>query len=214
MAGPAPKHPSVRNRRNKTGGFRQLPAVPAAEAPAWPLLPDAAHAAEREALRDRVSSAQQAVALAGERAGKGSTSTERSRLHRARKALERDQIALAMIEIQFEQAADAEAAIWADLWEAPQAAIWAENSASVREVALYARWMVRAEQGDAKAAAEARQLSDRLGINPAALLKLRAEIENVDAVEDRGRRRRARTTEDQKPAGGGSTDPRTGLFAV
>ena len=80
-------------------------------------------------------------------------------------------------------------------------------------MALYARWMVRAEQGDTKAAAEARQLSDRLGINPAALLKLRAEIENVDAVEDRGRRRRARTTEGQGKAEGG-TDPRAGLFAV
>ena len=55
-----------------------------------------------------------------------------------------------------------------------------------------------------------------LGINPAALLKLRAEIEHVDGLEDRGRRRRERATapkdDEPKPDAGG--DPRGGLFVV
>lgn len=197
------KHPSVRNRRNKTQGLRQLAAVPGATAPAWPLAGDAVLVAQVEALRDAVARGQAAAAA----------ETDRRKRYRLARALERDQLALSVAEIQAEQAGDAEAAIWAELWKAPQAAIWAENSATTREVALYCRWMVKAEQGDTKAAGEARALSNVLGINPAALLRLRAEIENVDAVEDRGRRRRERTAPD-KPATDGKADPRSGLFAV
>ncbi|WP_074848216.1 hypothetical protein [Gordonia westfalica] len=53
--------------------------------------------------------------------------------------------------------------------------IW-EESHTHREVAQYVRWKVRAEQGDLKAAAEARQLSDRLGLNPLALMRLRPRL--------------------------------------
>ena len=197
------KHPSVRNRRNKTPGLRQLKPVPDAKAPAWPLADDAALAARIDFLGDAVAKAQAAA----------SAETDRRKRYRLNRALERDQVALSLAEIQAEQAADAERAIWSDLWAAPQAALWAENPATVREVALYCRWMTKAEQGDTKAAAEARQLSNLLGINPAALLKLRAEVENVDAVEDRGRRRRERATT-TKPEASGASDPRAGLFAV
>lgn len=210
MPGPAPKHPSTRARRNKaTAGFRTLSAVPDAEVPRWPLSPDMTQAATVEQLRDRIATTQQDLAA----------EDDRRRRYRLDKQLERDQIALGILELQVSQAADLEAAMWAELWGAPQAAIWAENPATVREVALYVRWMIRAEQGDTKAASEARQLSDRLGVNPAALLRLRAEIENLDSLEDRGRRRRERNQPQPEPDAGqgvdeGPADPRGGLFAV
>lgn len=214
MSGPAPKHPSTRARRNKANaGFRTLAAVPSAGVPAWPLSADVTQAATIEQLRDRVATLQQDHA----------ETEDRRKRYRLDKQIAETQIALGVLELQVQQAADLEAGLWADMWRAPQAAIWAENSATVRELALYCRWMIRAEQGDTKAAAEARQLSDRLGINPAALLKLRAEIENVDAAEDRGRRRRERASSvpegDQAGASGAegdgpAEDPRRGLFAV
>ena len=220
MSGPIGKHPSLRSRRSRAAGFRTLPSTPGGSAPPWPLAEDARRAAELEALRDKVAAGQRAVA---EASGPGLNATERSRLARARRAVERDQLALGVLQAQIAQHADAEAAFWADLWQAPQAAIWRENPASVRELAHYVRWMLKAADGDAKASAEARQLSDRLGINPAALLRLRAEVENVDAAEDRGRRRRERASSvpegDQAGASGAegdgpAEDPRRGLFAV
>ena len=141
---------------------------------------------------------------------------DRRRAFRLRRELEQTEIAVGILSLQIEETAEAEKAIWADLWErAPQAAIWAENPATIREVALYVRWMARAEQGDKVAASEARQLSNALGINPAALLKLRAEIEHVDGLEDRGRRReRATAPKDDEPKPDAGGDPRGGLFVV
>lgn len=204
MPGPVGKHPSARARRNRqNSGYRSLSPVPAVEAPAWPLAPDATMDATREQLRDSIASTQQAL----------TDEEDRRKRYRLNKKLEQAQIALAILEVQIAQAADNEAAMWAELWRSAQAAIWAENTATVRELGLYVRWMIRAEQGDTKAASEARLLSDRLGINPAALLRLRAEIENVDAIEDRGRRRRERAV--PKPADDApGDDPRGGLFAV
>lgn len=217
MPGPIGKHPSLRSRRSRAAGFRTLKPVADVVAPAWPLSGDAAQVVELEALRDKVAAAQAAVA-AFEGVGRGLSSTERSRLLRARRALDRDQLALAVLEVQMQQRADAEAEFWADLWRAPQAAIWAENPASWRELAHYVRWALRAADGDHKASAEARQLSDRLGINPAALLRLRAEVEHVDAAEDRGRRRRERATPVEPPQTNADPkpdlDPRRGLYAV
>lgn len=179
--------------------MRHITSVPTAKQPDWPLAPDAAREARREALRDRVAATQ----------GELDACTDKRRRWRVKKKLEATQMELALAEIQIEQAKDAEAAIWSELWSAPQADLWAENPATVREVALYCRWMVRAEQGDTKAASEARQLSNVLGINPAALLKLRVEIEHAEAAEDRGKRRR-----DRARPGKGDADPRSGLFVV
>lgn len=209
MPGPIGKHPSTRNRRNRSAGSggRVLEAVPRVPVPAWPLRPDASQIATREALRDKMARLQQQIL----------DEDDRRRAFRFRRELEQTEIAVGILSLQIEETAEAEKAIWADLWErAPQAAIWAENPATIREVALYVRWMARAEQGDKVAASEARQLSNALGINPAALLKLRAEIEHVDGLEDRGRRRRERATapkdDEPKPDAGG--DPRGGLFVV
>lgn len=204
MSGPAPKHPSVRARRNDPKrDFRSLPSDGRdGETPAWPLLPDVLMSATLELARDRVASLQ--VDISGEDDGRAKG--------RLRRELNKHEMTVAQLTLQIEQAADLETALWSDLWSSPQAVIWEESRAH-REVAQYVRWKVRAEQGDLKAASEARQLSDRLGLNPLALMRLRAEVEHVDEVEDRGKRRRE--TPDRKPKSGPEgDDPRSGLYAV
>lgn len=77
-----------------------------------------------------------------------------------------------------------EAALWAELWDTPQSVEWVRQRWT-REVAMYVRWSVRANGGDLDAAKEARQLADRLGLNPQALLRLRWQI----AVDEVGEQR-------------------------
>lgn len=201
MSGPAPKHPSVRARRNDPNkGFRSLPAVGrAGAAPAWPLQPDVHMTAMLELGRDRIASLQVELEDAEDGRTKG----------RLRRELSKHELSVAELSLQIEQATDSEIALWSDLWSTPQAIMWDESHA-MREVAQYVRWKIRAEQGDLKAATEARQLSDRLGLNPLALLRLRAEIERVEQAEDRGSRRRAAPA----PRERGGEDPRVGLRAV
>lgn len=202
MSGPAPKHPSTRSRRNNPKkDFRSLPVGGReGDTPAWPLLPDVNKTATLELARDRIAALQ--LEIAGEEDGRAKG--------RLRRELNKNEILVAQLQLQIEQATDAETALWADLWSTPQAVIWEESYAH-REVAQYVRWKVCAEQGDLKAAAEARQLSDRLGLNPLALMRLRAEVERVDEVEDRGQRRREAP---KGRAGGDGDDPRKGLHAV
>lgn len=205
MPGPAPKHPSARARRNDAKkDFRVLSADGREGAvPDWPLLPDVTMQAQLDVARDRVASLQ--VELAGEDDGRAKG--------RLRRELNKNEMLAAQLSLQIEQATDAEVALWSDLWSTPQAVIWDESHAH-REVAQYVRWKIRGEQGDIKAAAEARQLSDRLGLNPLALLRLRAEVEHVDEAEDRGARRRE--TKASKPADppDPGNDPRSALYAV
>jgi hypothetical protein len=77
-------------------------------------------------------------------------------------------------EDEFDQA-DRELEVWKRVWKSAQAVAW-EHNGSELEVALYVRHLVQAERGDMKAAAEARQWSDRLGLNPTAMLRLRWKI--------------------------------------
>lgn len=203
MPGPAPKHPSVRARRNDAKkDFRVLSSAGRQGAtPPWPLQPDVTQTAMLELARDRVASLQVELEEAEDGRTKG----------RLRRDLNKQEMSVAQLSLQIEQANDAETALWADLWSTPQAVIWEESHAH-REVAQYVRWKVRGEQGDLKAAGEARQLSDRLGLNPLALMRLRAEIEHVDAAEDRGKARRAKAA--PAPRSKGGDDPRGGLYAV
>lgn len=202
MPGPAPKHPSARARRNDAKkDFRVLSADGREGAvPDWPLLPDVTMQAQLDVARDRVASLQ--VELAGEDDGRAKG--------RLRRELNKNEMLAAQLSLQIEQATDAEVALWSDLWSTPQAVIWDESHAH-REVAQYVRWKIRGEQGDIKAAAEARQLSDRLGLNPLALLRLRAEVEHVEEAEDRGTRRRESRA---KPPRDPGADPRAGLRVV
>ena len=84
------------------------------------------------------------------------------------------------------RADEREAAIWAELWTIPQAVVW-ERKKSVHDVALYTRFMFAAESGDMKAAAEARQWNDRLGLNPKAMLSLRWKIATDEVSEKRSK---------------------------
>ena len=115
--------------------------------------------------------------------------------------------------LEIEQARDAEVGLWADLWGIPQAVIWEESHAQ-REVAQYVRWKIAGEQGNLDSAKEARMLSDRLGLNPLALLRLRAEIEHVEAAEAQGEQRRRAVPTAQATRRKKGDDPRNGLFVV
>ncbi|GAB1823562.1 hypothetical protein HerbRD11066_67260 [Herbidospora sp. RD11066] len=77
-----------------------------------------------------------------------------------------------------------EAEVWAELWRTPQSAVW-ERLAWTRTVARYVRYLVQAEAGDVRIAAEVRQLEDRLGLNPLALLRLHWVVEDEPAGEVR-----------------------------
>lgn len=68
-----------------------------------------------------------------------------------------------------------ERAVWARIWATPQAVAW-DRLGWTHDVALYVRFLVLAELGDVRAAGEARQWSDRLGLNPAAMLRHRWRI--------------------------------------
>jgi len=76
---------------------------------------------------------------------------------------------------------DAELALWADIWRTPQAVMW-ERLRWTREVALYVRLQVLAESGSLDAAKESRQWSDRLGLNPAAMLRNRWRVESAPSA--------------------------------
>ena len=72
--------------------------------------------------------------------------------------------------------AERELDVWRDLWATPQATAWHRMGWAI-EVALYVRLIVGAEStGETKALAEARMWSDRLGLNPAAMLRNRWRV--------------------------------------
>lgn len=73
------------------------------------------------------------------------------------------------------------AALWAELWSRPQAVEW-ERQAMTRLVARYVAKCARAETARAPVTlqAEVRQLEDRLGLSPMALLRLRWVIVDDD----------------------------------
>jgi hypothetical protein len=86
--------------------------------------------------------------------------------------------------------ADAELELWRRLWALPQAIAW-EHDRVHREVAMYCRHSVVAE-GDSlsayKAASEARQLADRLGLTPMSLRRLMWEITDDEVGQAREQR--------------------------
>jgi hypothetical protein len=70
--------------------------------------------------------------------------------------------------------------LWRVLWKLPQAEQW-DRLAAHHSVAVYVRLFTLTEQGDLKAASEARQWSDRLGLNPAAMRQQRWKVEPAEA---------------------------------
>lgn len=80
--------------------------------------------------------------------------------------------------------------LWAALWKTPQAVVWEEQTWT-RVVARYALLCIEAEQPEAKPYiyGEARQLEDRLGLNPKSMRTMgwrivddRADESNSDST--------------------------------
>ncbi|GGM75600.1 hypothetical protein GCM10012275_52870 [Longimycelium tulufanense] len=141
--------------------------------PEWPLGSDIVTQARLQVAREQLVEAE-----------------DQAQVGKATRLRERVAVLEHVVAIQ----AEAECALWVELWGTPQAVAW-EWLRWIREVAQYVRHKVLAENGDLDHAREARQQADRLGLTPLALLRLRWEIVE-DAVSPTSGR-----------AGGGSVTP-------
>lgn len=165
--GPPPKPDDQRRRRNATVAMTRLPAEGrAGPAPAWPLIPDVVLTTRHELAEAKVRQLEYELEEAASE-DRPTAAIER-RLDTAREKA-------AIMAAQLREQRQLEAALWGDLWRLPQATQW-ERLGWTRDVAQYVRHKVMAELGDLDGAREARQWSDRLGLSPMALLRLRWEI--------------------------------------
>jgi hypothetical protein len=105
----------------------------------------------------------------------------------AQRKLDAAQSMATVLSKQIEAQVALEAELWRDLWATPQAVAW-ERMGWTREVAQYVRWKVKAELGDLDSSKESRQLADRLGLTPLAMLRLRWEIDADEVAEQRQER--------------------------
>lgn len=172
-SGPPPDPNALRRDRKKDqDGWTSLPSEGyTGSIPAWPLPPEVRVAAQLSvAGRDREMLEVQIDAGV---APKGAS----ARLARL------DQ-RIAELKAIIAEAAKLESRLWKDLWRTPQATAWSKLRWT-REVALYVRWQVLAELGDIEAAKEARQWSDRLGLNPTAMLRNRWRVVNDEMAAKR-----------------------------
>lgn len=185
MPGPPPKGDDQRRRRNATVAMVRLPAEGrgSKRAPNWPLVPDVVMTARREVIARKVE-ALEYDRMELEAEGKSVAAVER-RLDAAREQLY-------ILDAQLKAQRRLEAELWRDLWRLPQAVQW-ERQRWTRDVAQYVRHKVLAELGDMDAAKEARQWSDRLGLTPMSMLRLRWEV----AGDEVGEKRRERTAAPQ-----------------
>lgn len=148
--------------------------------PAWPLPPDV----KRQAQLERYGEQIEDLTLDAQGTGREASAARRKLLGLQERA--------DILAAELEAAAEQETILWATLWNTPQAVAW-ERLRWTREVAVYVRWTVLSEMGDLDAAKEARQWSDRLGLNPMALLRLRWEIAEDEVAEQRTTRTTRRT---------------------
>lgn len=178
--GPAPK-PNAR-RRNATVATTKLPAGGRrGDPPRWPLMDDIVTVAKRDMARRQADELELAL-LEPDLQGRARSQAQRK--------LDAAQSTATVLDKQIEAQATIEAELWAELWATPQAVAW-ERLGWTREVAQYVRWKVQAELGDLDASKEARQLGDRLGLTPLAMLRLRWEV-TVDEVGEQRQERSAR----------------------
>jgi len=161
--GPPPKHPSQRARRNATVAMTALPSEGrTTPAPPWPLPDDPRLLAAVNLHNGEIRRLQRDLK---------STEDGRSR-RKLERTLARERAGLALARERLRSQRDLELAVWVEAWATPQAVQW-ERMRWTRDVAMYVRLRVMGELGDLDAAKEARQLSDRLGLSPLALLRLR-----------------------------------------
>ena len=177
--GPPPKPAGERRRRNATVAMTRLPAGGrTGDPPRWPLMDDVVAVAQLDMTRRKADELELSL-LEPELTGRQRAA--------AQKKLDVLQTAAAVLDRQIDAQRAAEAELWAELWATPQAVAW-ERLGWTREVAQYVRWKAKAEQGDLDASKEARQLADRLGLTPLALLRLRWEIAPDEVAEQRQER--------------------------
>lgn len=81
--------------------------------------------------------------------------------------------------------------LWAAIWRSPQAEAWHRNGWT-HDVALYVRFFTIGETGRLDEAKEARMWSDRLGLNPAAMLKNRWRVSADEVAEKRSSAKKTR----------------------
>lgn len=168
--GPAPKNPGQRRRRNATVAMTQLPAEGrTGRPPKFPLPEDMVTAAKLRVAREQAEDLAEAQAC-----GKPIDEWKLIRLQ--------EKVALYEHVVAIQR--KTELALWRELWKLPQAVAW-ERTGYTREVAKYVRLTVLAESGDLNAGKEARQWSDRLGLNDLALLRLRWEVARDEVAQQR-----------------------------
>lgn len=174
--GPAPKSAERRARRNASLATTHLPAEGRKGAPPpWPLQPNLRLTS---ALRSTIG-----------RKGKLEAKAEMEPTPEIERQIEILEDRIALLQDQIKASVLAELRIWFELWRTPQAVMW-ERLGWTRDVAQYARWQALGEGGDLNPAKEARQLGDRLGLTPLALLRLRWEIlEHPSAPADQAPQR-------------------------
>lgn len=172
MAGMGPPPNPHARRRNARPARTALPAEGRkGAAPKWPLLPNLT-------LRAKLEVAQAVVDDLGDQARVVElTGPESRRLSRAA-----EQVAILTVQIRDVETVELE--MWKQLWRLPQAVAW-QRLRWNRDIAQYVRWKCLAEWGDLDAAREARQLSDRIGLTPMALLRLQWEIVADETAEKR-----------------------------
>jgi hypothetical protein len=165
-SGPPPDPQALRrDRPSDKDGWTLLPAGGyQGVVPPWPLLDDVSLSAERDVALDRAQRLTDELTAADPR--------DRAKL---RRALEVTNRGIAVLDRQIDAQRDVEGAVWAELWRTPQAAVWIRQGWT-RDVAQYVRHKVLAELGSLRDGTEARQWSDRLGLNPAAMLRNRWRV--------------------------------------
>lgn len=166
-SGPPPDPNALRrDRASDRNGWTVLPEEGyTGEKPEWPLLEDLRLTSERDFIQASLGELEDE--LVEEQDGK-----KRAGL---KKQIDNARRAIALLDRQIEAQGDLEATLWTDLWGTPQAVVWI-SLGWTRDVAQYVRHKVRAELGSLNDAKEARQWSDRLGLNPAAMLRNRWRV--------------------------------------
>lgn len=185
MPGPAPKDPSERARRNATVSMTALPAQGrTGPTPKWPLIDDLRLTVQAAAINTRIADLQFLVD------DDELTPAKRARLDQKIAA---ERMSLAVVEEKLSRQRSLERNLWKELWRTPQAAAW-EHLGWTRDVATYARLSVLAEMGDMPALQEARMWSDRLGLTPMAMLRLRWKVSTDEVGEKRDQSREGSRT--------------------
>jgi hypothetical protein len=169
--GPAPKPADRRARRNASLATTQLPAEGrTGPSPRWPLAPNVALAGALDAAERQHTKIEELL----------QDDPTPALIRQLGRADER----IAILRAQLKTTVLSELQVWFELWRTPQAVMW-ERLGWTHDVAQYARWQALGESGDLNASKEARQLGDRLGLTPLALLRLRWEIlEDASAPTD------------------------------